>query len=188
MREYDANLDRKWTIVNPNRTHYASGNPVGYSIAMKGAAARLLAKPDSWIARRATFATKALWVVKDEEGKRMFPAGKYVPQTRESPADSVGEWVKTDKNIENEDILLFLTFGTNHIPRPEDWPVMPVEHLRIVLKPNNFFRWSPALDVKAEEDKHSTLAFGTGSVPDDKPVINEASTGTTAEASSCGCH
>lgn len=80
-REYDANVDRKWTIVNPNRKHYASGNPVGYSIGMKGAAARLLAKPDSWIARRAMFANKALWVVKDEEGKRLFPAGKYVPQT-----------------------------------------------------------------------------------------------------------
>lgn len=80
-REWDAELDRRWTVVNPARTHYASGNPVGYSIAMKGAATKLLAKPDSWIARRAVFATKALWVVKDEEGKRLFPAGKYVPQT-----------------------------------------------------------------------------------------------------------
>ncbi|KAF8313711.1 hypothetical protein DL93DRAFT_2058917 [Clavulina sp. PMI_390] len=186
-REYNAELDRRWTIVNPGRTHYASGNPVGFNIAMKGAATRLLAKPDSWIARRATFATKTLWVVKDEEGKRMFPAGKYVPQTRDSPADSIGEWVKSDKSIENEDLLLFLTFGTTHIPRPEDWPVMPVEHLRVTLKPNNFFKWSPALDVKAEEDSHSALAFGTGAVPPVAPPANPASTGGAA-AESCGCH
>lgn len=47
---------------------------------------------------------------------------------------------------------------------------MPVEHIRITLKPNNFFKWSPALDVKAEEDTHSKLAFGTGGVPADPPV------------------
>jgi primary-amine oxidase len=80
-REYDAVRDRKWTIVNPGRKHYASGLPVGYSIALRGAATQLLAKPDSWVARRAVFATKALWVVREDEGNRMFPAGKYVPQT-----------------------------------------------------------------------------------------------------------
>lgn len=80
-RAYSADADRKWTIVNDGRKHYASGLPVGYSIGMKGAAVNLLARDDSWIGRRATFAKKALWVVKDDEGKRVFPAGKYVPQT-----------------------------------------------------------------------------------------------------------
>lgn len=80
-RTWNAETDRKWTIVNNARKHYASNLPVGYSIGMRGAAAKLLAKPDSWIARRAVFANKALWVVKDEEGKRLYPAGKYVPQT-----------------------------------------------------------------------------------------------------------
>jgi len=143
--------------VNPARKHYASGLPVGYSIALRGAATQLLAKPDSWVARRAVFATKALWVVREDEGNRMFPAGKYVPQTRTTPPDSVGEWTKDDKTLDNEDILLFLTFGTNHVPRPEDWPVMPVEHVRVVLKPNNFFKWSPAIDVRAIVDKASKV-------------------------------
>lgn len=80
-REWDAEVDRKWTIVNESRKHYASGLHTGYSIGMRGAAVKLLAKPDSWVARRAVFTTKALWVVKDDEGKRIYPAGKYVPQT-----------------------------------------------------------------------------------------------------------
>lgn len=80
-RDYDADVDRRWTIVNPSRQHYASGIDVGYSIGVRGAALKLMAKPDSWIARRAMFATKALWIVRDDEGKRLFPAGKYVPQT-----------------------------------------------------------------------------------------------------------
>ena len=56
---------------------------------------------------------------------------------------------------------------------------MPVEHLRITLKPNNFFKWSPALDVKAVEDAHSTLAFDT------VKVGLAANSETTTE--SCGC-
>jgi primary-amine oxidase len=81
-RSYDAEVDRRWTIVNNSRKHYASGNPVGYSLDVRGAATKLLAKPDSWIAKRAVFASKTLWVVRDDgDNKRMFPAGKYVPQT-----------------------------------------------------------------------------------------------------------
>lgn len=81
-RLYDAETDRRWTIVNTSRTHYASGYPVGYSLGVRGATIKLLARPDSWIAQRAVFASKTLWVVRDDgAGKRFFPAGKYVPQT-----------------------------------------------------------------------------------------------------------
>jgi hypothetical protein len=34
---------------------------------------------------------------------------------------------------------------------------MPVEHVRVVLKPNNFFKWSPAIDVRAIVDKASKV-------------------------------
>jgi primary-amine oxidase len=35
----------------------------------------------------------------------------------------------------------------NHIARPEDWPVMPVEYAGFWLKPDGFFDRNPALDV-----------------------------------------
>ncbi|KAF8512365.1 hypothetical protein BU17DRAFT_96359 [Hysterangium stoloniferum] len=31
----------------------------------------------------------------------------------------------------------------NHIPRPEDWPVMPVGQVRLTLKPVDFFDANP---------------------------------------------
>lgn len=114
-RDFDWAAERRWKIANPNKTHYASGKPSSYQIMMKGGLLPLLAKSDSWIARRASFAHKALWVVKDVEGPkggRMWPSGKYVPQTREEPEDSVGRWVKEGQgNIDNEDIVLYLTVG-----------------------------------------------------------------------------
>lgn len=125
-RDYDFSKERRWKITNPARKHYSTGKNVGYSIGMKGATAGLLAREDGWVAKRAAFAKKAVWVVKDVEdakGGRMWPSGKYVPQTREEPEDSVGQWVKNEDNLENEDVLVYITVGTTHIPRPEDWPV-----------------------------------------------------------------
>jgi len=161
-RDFNWETDRRWKITNPARKHYSSGRDVGYAIVMKGATSSLLAREDGWIARRAAFTKKSLWVVKDVEdakGGRMWPAGKYVPQTREEPEDSVGQWVKGGDNIENEDVVLYLTVGTTHIPRPEDWPVMPVEHLNIIFKPNNFFAVNPSMDVPGTKDSNSRPAF-----------------------------
>lgn len=110
--------------------------------------------------------------------------------SRGSPADSVGNWVKAAKeeNLEGEDVVLFMTVGVTHIPRPEDWPVMPSEHMRvraalllydfewkrdterflslrvdgltqIAFKPMNFFDRNPSLHVLPENDKRSVAAF-----------------------------
>jgi Cu2+-containing amine oxidase len=53
----------------------------------------------------------------------MWPAGKYVTQTRDHPSDSVGNWCNGNDSLEDQDIVLFLTLGINHIPHPEQWPV-----------------------------------------------------------------
>lgn len=121
VREYDSKADRRWRIVNKERRHYASGKEVGYVLGLKGATVELLAKEDGWASRRAAFARKTLWVVRDGED-RLYPAGKYVPQTRDDPEDSVLNWSKEGKSIDGEDIILFVTLGkstrTFAIPPP----------------------------------------------------------------------
>lgn len=127
-RPYDLSKERRWRITNSARKHYASGRDVGYAIGLKGAVAPMMMQPDSWTAKRAAFLKNTLWVCRDVEGEgsgseRVWPAGKYVPQTRDEPEDSVGKWVLGKKKTVDEDILVYLTVGTTHIPRPEDWPV-----------------------------------------------------------------
>lgn len=166
-RDYDLVKDRRWIITNPSHQHYASKKNVGYSIGMKGAAINILAKPDAWVTKRGGFVNKSLWVVKEKEGlkgsERMWPAGKYVPGTRgEEGSDLVSNWVKEDANTENEDVVVFLTVGTTHIPRPEDWPVMPVEMLRVAFRPFHFFDSNPGMDVPGANDSHSGPAFPNG--------------------------
>lgn len=37
------------------------------------------------------------------------------------------------------ELTRMLGFGVTHVSRPEDWPIMPVEILRVHLKPSGFF-------------------------------------------------
>ncbi|KAF9479418.1 hypothetical protein BDN70DRAFT_878797 [Pholiota conissans] len=163
-RPYSFDKERRWRVVNPARKHYASGKPAGYTIGVKGGATPMLTKLDGWAARRAAFLKNTMWVCRDvEDGEngstRLWPSGKYVPQTRDEPEDSVGTWVEGKLPVENQDILLYVTVGTTHIPRPEDWPVMPVEHLSVTFKPNSFFKANPSMDVPGTRDHLSVSAF-----------------------------
>lgn len=38
-------------------------------------------------------------------------------------------------------------FGLTHNPRVEDFPVMPMEKISVMLRPDGFFTKNPALDV-----------------------------------------
>jgi primary-amine oxidase len=48
------------------------------------------------------------------------------------------------------------------VPRPEDWPVMPVATIGFTLKPVGFFERNPALDVPPSEP-HSDHCHHEGS-------------------------
>jgi len=55
------------------------------------------------------------------------------------------EWTKKDRSVEDEDVVVWHTFGVTHIPRVEDFPVMSVEVCGFTLKPLNFFTCNPGL-------------------------------------------
>jgi primary-amine oxidase len=80
--------------------------------------------------------------------------------------EGIASWIKDrQKNgkeqtgVQNEDIVLWHTFGSTHNPRIEDWPVMPCENMIVGLKPVNFFNRNPALDVaiSTQENNKSVL-------------------------------
>ena len=119
------------------------GKPVGYKL-VSGHTTYPLAKPESMIGRRAGFMYHHLWVTVNRADER-YPAGDYPYQ--HAGGAGLPEWTSTDREIENTDVVLWHVFGTNHIPRNEDWPVMPVERTGFHLKPSGFFARSPAIDV-----------------------------------------
>jgi primary-amine oxidase len=133
---------RYWAIFNPHRRN-AVGEPVGYKL-MPGENMVPLAAPESSLHRRGAFATKHLWVTPYTPDER-YPAGEY-PNQHPGGA-GLPEWTAPDRCIEDTDVVVWYTMNYHHVPRPEDWPVMPVSTIGFRLKPLGFFDRNPALDV-----------------------------------------
>jgi primary-amine oxidase len=142
QRLADPRVARHWMIVNPGVVN-GLGQPVGYKLVPEAGVLPFAADQAS-VTRRARFMTRHLWVTPFAADER-FPAGEY-PNQHEGEA-GLPEWTKADRTVENTDIVLWYTLGSHHIPRPEDWPVMPVERAGFALKPVGFFDRNPALDV-----------------------------------------
>jgi len=141
-RLVDPATSRVWKIVNPN-VENRLGIPVAYKL-VPGSTPTLLADPESSVAKRAGFATRNLWVTPYSPDERRA-AGEYPNQ--HAGGDGLPKWTQADRPIVDTDIVVWYTFGVTHVPRPEDWPVMPVEYAGFMLLPVGFFPRNPALDV-----------------------------------------
>lgn len=147
-RMADPAVGRTWQVINPRRTGRL-GRPVAYRLVPRPGPV-LLAAPGSAVAERAAFATRHLWVTRYDPGQR-HPAGDYPNQ--HAGGAGLPAWVRADRSIEDTDIVLWHTFGPTHIPRTEDWPVMPVERTGFALKPAGFFDRNPALEPPATKEE-----------------------------------
>ncbi len=67
-----------------------------------------------------------LWVT-PYHPQEYFPSGDYPNQsTGISGGHGLGEWASKNRNIVDEDVVVWYTFGITHVVRLEDFPVMPV--------------------------------------------------------------
>jgi primary-amine oxidase len=157
QRMADQGVGRTWHISNPNSRNRL-GEPVAYALLPEGQPA-LLADPDSYISRRATFATKHLWVTAYDPAER-YAAGDFVNQ--HAGGAGLPEYAAADRDLEGTDVVVWHTFGLTHVPRPEDWPIMPVDYTGFRLKPVGFFDRNPTLDVPPNASAHCrSRAAGT---------------------------
>jgi primary-amine oxidase len=102
------------------------------------------AHADASVRKRAGFASHHLWVTPYDAAER-YPAGDYPNQN--PGGDGLPRWTKDDRPIENTTLVLWYVFSHMHVPRTEDWPVMPVSSIGFHLKPDGFFARNPALDL-----------------------------------------
>ncbi|CUM68462.1 uncharacterized protein PRCAT00006187001 [Priceomyces carsonii] len=142
---FDFNLEtgRYFKMTNPNVLNKTSLKPIGYRL-WHITSQMMLMKPGSYNVQRGRYCTKPFWVTKYNDGE-LYAAGEY---TNQSTHDSgLGIWAARNEDIENDDCVLWHTFSLTHIPRPEDFPVMPVDMLSLELRPSGFFDKNPALSV-----------------------------------------
>jgi primary-amine oxidase len=140
---------RYWKVVNSNSLNRL-GEPVGYKL-MPGDNTLPFAHPESSIMKRAGFTRKHLWVTPYHSEER-YPAGDYPNQ--HPGGDGLPAWTQANRSIENTDLVVWYVMNSHHVPRPEDWPVMPVAYIGFTLKPVGFFERNPSLDVPLLHSHH----------------------------------
>ena len=143
VRDVNAVTSRSWRIVNDS-VRNGLGRPVAYKLEPMMSTPVMLAHADSSVGQRAGFARHNVWVTRFDPGERRG-AGEYPNQ--HAGGAGLPEWVQADRGLVDDDIVVWYSFGVTHFPRPEDWPVMPVEYTGFLLRPVGFFDRNPALDV-----------------------------------------
>ena len=141
-QDYDWGRQRAWKVVNP-QTRNGLGTPVAYRLVPGGVLPALL-DPASPVFERAQAIGHTLWVTPQRDDER-WPCGEFPTQSTEDRG--LPAWTAQDRPIEDTDVVLWYVFGINHVTRPEEWPVMPVDAVSFWLKPDGFFDRNPALDV-----------------------------------------
>lgn len=140
----DIHLDRPsmWHFINPS-VKGPLGYPTGYEL-MPGATAASLLDAEDGPQKVGAFSTHQLWVTPYKQDER-FASGVYPTESKGD--DGLAVWSKANRPIENTDIVAWYTLGFHHVPRAEDWPVMPVMWHDFVLRPFDFFPQSPVITL-----------------------------------------
>jgi len=130
------------------------GNPVSYQLIPFAGGTHPIAKganfsPNEWLFKRLNFMDKQIWVTKYNPTE-LYPEGAY--PNRSDKDTGLGQFVKNNDAIDNKDLVVWLTTGTTHVARAEEWPIMPTEWVNVLLKPWNFFDETPSLNLNAPKD------------------------------------
>lgn len=141
--DLDYDVNRTFKIQNADVKNPVNGKSVAYKI-MVPPFQKMLADKESFHHKRAEFADHNIYVTSYADGE-LYAGGKYTNQSR--GGTGVRSWADRKDNVLDTDVVVWVQFGINHVPRIEDFPVMPCEILKVHLKPVNFFDKNPALDV-----------------------------------------
>ncbi|MCU1655205.1 MAG: Cu2+-containing amine oxidase [Pseudonocardia sp.] len=141
-QDYNWATQRAWKVTNPGRRNKV-GAPVAYKL-VPGAAVPPMLDPASPVFQRAQVLGHTLWVTPFHPDER-WPCGEFVNQS--GTDEGLPVWTAANRSIENTDLVLWYVFGIHHVPRVEDWPIMPADTVSFWLKPAGFFDHNPALDV-----------------------------------------
>ena len=131
-----------WRVVSGQRKNHV-GYPTSYHL-LPGRTARTLLTEEDWPRRRVGFISHHLWVTPQRDAER-WAAGDH--PTLSDRGHGLPTWTAANRPIADTDIVLWHTVGMHHVPRTEDWPVMPVMWQRFELRPFDFFDRNPALDL-----------------------------------------
>jgi primary-amine oxidase len=140
----DLNLasHRHWKVYNPGAKNALGHYPSYLLVPGENSVPYVL--PGSTTRKRAAFVEHHLWATayRPEE---IYAAGSYPNQ--HAGGEGLPKWTADDESLADRDLVLWYTMGLTHVPRPEEWPIMPTAGMGFKLVPAAFFLENPALDL-----------------------------------------
>jgi primary-amine oxidase len=138
-------------LLQPQCLHhegrYALGQPTGYAL-VPGENSPPHAAEKSFFRQHAAFVNHHLWVT-PYRADEQYAAGAYVNGA--PPGEGLPKWTSANRSIEDTDVVVWYTLGVTHVPRPEEWPLMPVHRAGFKLVPAGFFARNPAMKAAKEK-------------------------------------
>jgi primary-amine oxidase len=138
IRGPDPAANRIWRVVNPERTNRL-GEAVGYTL-VPGVTALPYAAPGSPVRRAGGFVTAQLFITPYHRDE-MYAAGEF--QNFGLRDEGLLRWTRGNRSLKNADLVVWYTLGVTHLPRPEEFPIMPASRAGFRLIPSGFFDASP---------------------------------------------
>jgi primary-amine oxidase len=135
FRDADPFQARHWEVANGTRAYAIETSDIAVPYSSP------LYEP----LQRAAFASHQFWVTKFKDDEK-YAAGTF-PNQGEAGAGLMS-FVSPAEPVANTDVVVWQTLGMTHVPRPEDYPVMPTESIGFKLVPHGFFDQNPALDAQ----------------------------------------
>ncbi|HEX9985753.1 MAG TPA: tyramine oxidase [Thermoanaerobaculia bacterium] len=145
FRDADPSKVRHWEVSSAT-TENAVGKHPSYAIESNDVAVPLSA-PDYEPLLRAAFASHAFWVTRFRDDE-LYAAGDFPNQG--VAGAGLTSFISPPEPLADAgtDVVVWHTIGLTHVPRPEDYPVMPTESIGFKLLPHGFFDRNPALDAQ----------------------------------------
>jgi primary-amine oxidase len=142
VRDLDIKHSREWMVASADKQNSLGVAPA--YMLMPGGNTIMYAVEGANIREKAAFATHHFWVTKYKPGE-MYAGGDYPNQTK--MGEGLPKYIADNESLQNEDIVVWYTMGMTHVPRPEDWPVMPRHQVGFKLMPRGFFIRNPAINL-----------------------------------------
>lgn len=129
---------RRWRVASAS-TRSEIGQRPSYVLIPTHPQPAFLQAPNLMM-QRAPFMQKTFMCTQFDPNEQ-YASGKYPMQS--SGASDISEYVADNASIYRKDVVLWYTMAVLTAPRPEDWPVMNLQHVSFSLVPDGFVRSLP---------------------------------------------
>ena len=139
MRDTNPRTNREWSVVNESVENRV-GEHVGYAIRSSSNGSSL-ASDCAAVKTHFEFLKHDLFVTKYHDNEQ-FAGGDFPLMACKDVG--LGQYVKDDEKVRNEDIVVWYNLFYGHHPSTEDYPFVPAKMFSVKLFPENFFELNPA--------------------------------------------